>query len=143
VTRALLTDTPLTVLPGFDAGAIERLGRDGQATHVSLVATGLRRIDPASFTCILLGGSRPPEGLAPNVVATYGMTETGSGVVYDGVPLDGAEIALAHFEEDREEGGDPPARAHAHALLPATGPTGASSDRTGRAPGSPPVTPAP
>jgi O-succinylbenzoic acid--CoA ligase len=32
------------------------------------------------------------------------MTETGSGVVYAGVPLDGAEIALAHFEEDREEG---------------------------------------
>ena len=104
VTRALLTDTPLTVLPGFDAGVIERLGRDGEATHVSLVATGLRRIDPASFTCILLGGSRPPEGLAPNVVATYGMTETGSGVVYDGVPLDGAEIALAHFEDGTEEG---------------------------------------
>jgi o-succinylbenzoate---CoA ligase len=104
VTRALLTDTPLTVLPGFDAGVIERLGRDGEATHVSLVATGLHRIDPASFTCILLGGSRPPEGLAPNVVATYGMTETGSGVVYDGVPLDGVEIALAHFEDDAEEG---------------------------------------
>jgi O-succinylbenzoic acid--CoA ligase len=32
------------------------------------------------------------------------MTETGSGVVYDGVPLDGAEIALAHFEDGTEEG---------------------------------------
>ena len=32
--------------------------------------------------------------LPPNVVATYGMTETGSGVVYDGWPLDGVEVAF-------------------------------------------------
>ena len=32
------------------------------------------------------------------------MTETGSGVVYDGGPLDGVEIALAHFEDGTEEG---------------------------------------
>jgi o-succinylbenzoate---CoA ligase len=104
VTRALLTDTPLTVLPGFDAEVVERLGRTGVATHVSLVTTGLRRIDPAHFTCILLGGSRPPEVLGPNVVVTYGMTETGSGVVYDGVPLDDVEIAVAHFDDESEDG---------------------------------------
>jgi O-succinylbenzoic acid--CoA ligase len=104
VTRALLTDTPLTVLPGFDAEVVERLGRSGTATHVSLVATGLRRMDPAAFDCILLGGSRPPERLAPNVVVTYGMTETGSGVVYDGVPLDDVEIALDHFDAGHEDG---------------------------------------
>jgi O-succinylbenzoic acid--CoA ligase len=28
------------------------------------------------------------------VVTTYGMTETGSGVVYDGVPLDNVEVAI-------------------------------------------------
>jgi o-succinylbenzoate---CoA ligase len=100
VTRAILTDTPLTVVPGFDAELVEGLGRAGTATHTSLVTTGLRRIDPASFTCILLGGSRPPDELPPNVVATYGMTETGSGVVYDGVPLDDVEIALAHFTDE-------------------------------------------
>ena len=63
----------------------------GGVTHVSLVATALRRLDPSVFTCILLGGSRAPGDLPPNVVATYGMTETGSGVVYDGWPLDGVE----------------------------------------------------
>jgi O-succinylbenzoic acid--CoA ligase len=105
VTRAVLTDTPLTVLPGFEAELVEALGRAGTATHTSLVHTGLRRIDPATFTCILLGGSRSPEGRAANVVATYGMTETGSGVVYDGVPLDDVEIALAHFETAGEGGG--------------------------------------
>ncbi|HEY8094314.1 MAG TPA: fatty acid--CoA ligase family protein, partial [Acidimicrobiales bacterium] len=29
------------------------------------------------------------------VVTTYGMTETGSGVVYDGLPLDGVEVRVA------------------------------------------------
>ena len=94
VTRALLTGTPLTVLPRFDADRVIELGRGRLATHVSLVATALRRIDPASFTLILLGGAAPPGDIPPNVVATYGMTETGSGVVYDGWPLDGVDVAL-------------------------------------------------
>ena len=42
----------------------------------------------------MLGGSRPPGDLPPNVVTTYGLTETGSGVVYDGVPLDGVEVRI-------------------------------------------------
>jgi O-succinylbenzoic acid--CoA ligase len=99
VTRALLTGTPLTVLPGFDAEAVEALGRAERATHLSLVPAALRRLDPALFTGILLGGSRPPGDLPPNVVVTYGMTETGSGVVYDGYPLDDVEVAIAHFDD--------------------------------------------
>jgi O-succinylbenzoic acid--CoA ligase len=98
VTRALLTGTPLTVLRGFDADTVAALGRSGEVTHVSLVAAALLRIDPAVFTGILLGGSRPPPQLGDNVVVTYGMTETGSGVVYDGVPLDDVEVAIAHFD---------------------------------------------
>jgi o-succinylbenzoate---CoA ligase len=105
VTRALLTGTPLTVLPGFDADTVEALGRTERATHVSLVPSALRRLDPALFTRILLGGSRPPGDLPPNVVVTYGMTETGSGVVYDGYPLDDVEVAIAHFD-DAEDGDD-------------------------------------
>ncbi len=98
VTRAMLTGTGLHVLPAFDAEHVEALGRSGEVTHVSLVAAALRRVDPSSFTRILLGGSRPPGELPPNAVVTYGMTETGSGVVYDGVPLDGVEVAIAHFD---------------------------------------------
>ncbi|HVB91773.1 MAG TPA: AMP-binding protein [Acidimicrobiales bacterium] len=95
VTRALLTDTPLIVLPGFDADSVEQTGRSGRATHVSVVATALQRLDPSVFTRVLVGGSRPPDTVAPNVVVTYGMTETGSGVLYDGFPLDDVEVALA------------------------------------------------
>ncbi len=93
VTRALATDTPLTVLPAFDAAAVMAAAQDG-STLVSLVATALGRIDPTAFRMIVLGGARPPIDLAPNVVTTYGMTETGSGVVYDGVPLDQVEVRL-------------------------------------------------
>jgi o-succinylbenzoate---CoA ligase len=41
---------------------------------------------------VVLGGSAMPPDLPPQAVATYGSTETGSGVVYDGVPLAGVEV---------------------------------------------------
>ena len=94
VTRSILCGTPLQVLPGFDETKVEALGRSGGVTHVSLVSTALGRLDPSVFACILLGGSKPPADLPPNVVTTYGMTETGSGVVYDGAPLEGVELAV-------------------------------------------------
>jgi O-succinylbenzoic acid--CoA ligase len=94
VTRSIVTGTSLVVLPGFEAEAVEAAGRSGRVSHVSLVATALQRVDPSVFTCVLLGGSRVPDLLPPNVVATYGSTETGSGVVYDGWPLDGVEVSF-------------------------------------------------
>lgn len=78
VLRALLTGTPLRW--------------DPPATLVSLVATQLRRMDVSAFRTVVLGGAAPPPDLPSNVVTTYGMTETGSGVVYDGVPLEGVEV---------------------------------------------------
>jgi O-succinylbenzoic acid--CoA ligase len=90
VTRALHTATQLTVLPGFEPEAVQRCG----ATLVSLVATALGRIDASRFRIIVLGGSRPPADRPANCVTTYGMTETASGVVYDGVPLDGVEVDI-------------------------------------------------
>lgn len=91
VTRALVTDTPLTVHAGFHAAAVEEASRRG-ATLVSLVTTALGRVDASRFRVVLLGGSAPPDVRATNVVTTYGMTETGSGVVYDRTPLEGVEI---------------------------------------------------
>ncbi len=90
VIRALLTGTRLTVHAGFDAAAVQ----DAGATLVSLVGAALRRIDPSLFRVIVLGGSRPPPDRPANSVTTYGMTETGSGVVYDGIPLDGVEVRI-------------------------------------------------
>ncbi|HEY7628751.1 MAG TPA: AMP-binding protein [Ilumatobacteraceae bacterium] len=98
VTRALVTGNSLVVHDGFDAAEVEAEARRG-ATLVSLVATALRRVDAALFRRIVLGGARPPDGLPDNVITTYGMTETGSGVVYDGVPLDGVEVRLDADDE--------------------------------------------
>ena len=93
LTKAWSTGTRLTVLPGFDAGAVTAAA-DAGCTLVSLVATALARIDPARFRMIVLGGSRPPADRPANTVATYGLTETGSGIVYDGRPLDGVEVRI-------------------------------------------------
>lgn len=86
VTRALVTGTPLT----FDAGE--------PVTLVSLVATQLARMDTTRFRAIVLGGAAPPEDRPANCITTYGMTETGSGVVYDGVPLEGVEVRAVDGE---------------------------------------------
>ncbi len=93
VTRALVTGTPFTILQRFDSAAVERAARHG-ATLVSMVATALGRTDAGGYRVVLLGGSAPPDRLPDNVVTTYGMTETGSGIVYDGRPVDGAEIRI-------------------------------------------------
>lgn len=97
VTRAVVTGTPLTVHDGFDARAVEAAAIDG-CTLVSLVPTALRRVDPALFRAVVLGGSAMPTHLPPNAITTYGMTETGSGVVYDGVPLEGVEVRVVGGE---------------------------------------------
>jgi len=93
VTRALLTGTPCTVHQRFDAAAVEQAAADG-CTLTSLVPTALARIDASLFRAVLVGGQAAPTDRPPHVVATYGMTETGSGVVYDGVPLAGVELRV-------------------------------------------------
>jgi O-succinylbenzoic acid--CoA ligase len=90
VTRAMIMGTALTVLPAFDVAAVEGSG----ASLVALVATALARVDTTRFRVILVGGAAAPPTRPANVVTTYGLTETGSGVVYDGRPLDAVEVRI-------------------------------------------------
>lgn len=94
ITRSLITGTTLTVIDGFDADAVSA----SEATLVSLVTTALQRIDPSLFRAIVLGGARPPADRPPHCIATYGLTETGSGVVYNGKPLNSVEIEIRDGE---------------------------------------------
>jgi O-succinylbenzoic acid--CoA ligase len=79
------------------------------ARFVSVVPTQLHRwlAEPvgsralASYDAVLVGGATADKRLLQraqdagvSVVATYGMTETCGGCVYDGVPLDGVGIAI-------------------------------------------------
>jgi O-succinylbenzoic acid--CoA ligase len=80
VLRALVTDTPLVFEP--------------PATLVSVVPTQANRKDLTGYRWVVVGGSSDWRDRPANVVRTYGHTETGSRVVYDGVPLDGVEVRV-------------------------------------------------
>jgi len=97
VCRALHTGTPVEVHPGFDADAVMAAARAG-ATHTTLVPTALRRIEGSLFETILLGGGPLPDEVDAHIVRTYGLTETGSGIAYDGWALDGVELRVVDGE---------------------------------------------
>ncbi len=103
VTRAIVTGATLSVHDGFSAEAAVEDAKAGP-TFVSLVPAALRRLDPSVFERVLLGGAAPPDSVPENAVVTYGMTETGSGIVYDGVPLDGVQVVLDDSGEIRVKG---------------------------------------
>ena len=94
VVRALITGTPLTVLPRFEPAHLD-------GTLVSLVPTALDRLDEhtaARFRWIVLGGSGDTTPRPGNVVHTYGTTETGGGVVYGNRALRGVEVRAVDGE---------------------------------------------
>jgi O-succinylbenzoic acid--CoA ligase len=90
IIRGIALGEPTHFGPAADPTAARRAG----ATHVSVVRTLVARHNYDDFDCVLLGGSTPPSLLPDNVVTTWGMTETGSGVVYDHLPLEGVAIAI-------------------------------------------------
>lgn len=98
VTRAMWAGVGVEVLPSFDAHVVEAAARERGATLTTVVPTALRRFDPALFRRIVVGGAAPPETLPPNCVVSYGMTETGSAVSYDGRPLPGVELRIVDGE---------------------------------------------
>lgn len=98
VLRSIVTDTPVEIHDRFDPEAAIDAARRG-ATLVSLVTRALNQVSPDLFRNVLIGGAASPADRADNVIATYGMTETGSGVVYQapGKPtfgLDGLEVCI-------------------------------------------------
>lgn len=95
VIRALLDDVPLDVCEGFDPDRVCTAATEG-ATLVSLVPTALERLgtDATLFRQVVLGGAADWHERPANVVHTYGTTETGGGVVYEGQPLDSVEVDL-------------------------------------------------
>jgi O-succinylbenzoic acid--CoA ligase len=92
--RAVLADAALLWTGDDD---VQRAGEEG-ATHVSLVRAQLARFDVSAYYRVLLGGARPPQELPANVLTTWGMTETGSGIVYDGMALPGVDVASVDGE---------------------------------------------
>lgn len=80
ITRALHAGTPFTFTDEADV------------TLVSMVPTMARRADVTRYRRVLLGGAAAPGEFPRNVIRTYGMTETGSGIAYDGRALADVEL---------------------------------------------------
>jgi O-succinylbenzoic acid--CoA ligase len=103
VLRSLLTETPVEVHDRFEPDeTVAALDRG--ATLVSLVTRALNQVPVERLRVVLLGGAAPPPDRPANVIATYGLTETGSGIVYDRRPLDGVEIDIDPEGEIRVRG---------------------------------------
>jgi len=108
VVRAALAGSTVTgVAPGSFtpeafAAATDRLPSDAPR-FVSLVPTQLRRLVAseagkdalASFDAVLVGGAALGGlDIPPNVVRTYGLTETAGGCVYDGLPIGDTAVRM-------------------------------------------------
>jgi len=106
--RSLVADRPVVEVDGR-LDALPTIDLTGDGPHyLSVVPTQLGRAlgDPARtavlrrFDAVLLGGAAADQPMLEaaadagvRVVTTYGMSETCGGCVYDGVPLDGVEVA--------------------------------------------------
>jgi len=98
VLRALHYQSKLTIEPLADSTVISEALTKG-ATITSLVPTILQRVDVSGFRTVLVGGSAVIDTLPINAVATYGLSETMGGVVYNGHALDGVELRISNSGE--------------------------------------------
>jgi O-succinylbenzoic acid--CoA ligase len=87
--RCLVSEASLVIAQSADAGEINRILDEGEATIVSVVPTVLERVlaqregvpFPKSLRAIIVGGGPVPAELltrCPQAYATYGLTEAGS-----------------------------------------------------------------
>jgi O-succinylbenzoic acid--CoA ligase len=105
LTRSLVAGTtPVMLGESFTESAA---AMTGARRYTAMVPTQLARYLETdadalrSFDAIIIGGASTPEPLklkaaeaGVTAIPAYGMTETGSGCVYAGVPLDGTSISL-------------------------------------------------
>ncbi len=88
ITKSYFANHRLETLGSFDYATFDEIARRSDApVFTSLVKANLSKLDLSVFEKILLGAGTPPSKRPVNAVVTYGLTETGSGCVYDGVAL--------------------------------------------------------
>lgn len=95
ISRSLLLGNRVLMAKKLDQVSADNALSSG-ATLTVAVTSALRSVDLSGFRSVLLGAQPPPEEVPSNAIVTYGMTETGSGVIYDGRPLTGVEVRIAN-----------------------------------------------
>ena len=111
LTRAVVHGFHALLDPPFDASRVAARLNAGEATFVSMVPTQLTRCldaglrEPTALRAVVCGGApldgalraRAEDAGVP-VLDAYGLTETASQVVVEGVPLPGADVRLEDGE---------------------------------------------
>ena len=111
LTRAAVQGFHVLLDPPFDADRVAARLNAGEATFVSMVPTQLHRCleaglrEPSALRGVITGGApldgalraRARDAGVP-VLDAYGLTETASQVVVEGVPLPGAEVQVEDGE---------------------------------------------
>ncbi|MEU3273791.1 o-succinylbenzoate--CoA ligase [Saccharomonospora sp. NPDC006951] len=130
--QAGTTPVVLDMSAGFEPDAFAAAARSLFAGHgpyyTALVPTQLSRLldagstELAGFSAVVLGGAALDERLRTRageagvrIVPAYGMSETASGCVYDGYPLDGVRIRLGDGDRIEIAG---PVLTHGYRLRP-------------------------
>jgi O-succinylbenzoic acid--CoA ligase len=111
LTRAVICGFHVLLDPPFDADRVAARLNAGEATFVSLVPTQLKRCldaglrEPRALRAVVCGGAPLDAALRARaqyagvpVVDAYGLTETASQVVVEGVPLPGADVGVEDDE---------------------------------------------
>jgi len=93
IARSIVAGIPIQLLPRHREDLFRRALEQG-ATLATTVASALARIDVTPLRAVVLGAQPARGSLPSNAISSYGMTETGSGVVYDGLPLPGVAVAV-------------------------------------------------
>ena len=104
--RHVVFGTPVTVLEQIGLDPADPMRGVPSGAHVALVPTMLHRLlrsgaDLSRFGIVLIGGAALDSALvhvaaehAVRVVSTYGLTETGGGIAYDGRLFDGTSARI-------------------------------------------------
>lgn len=108
--RGAFTGSRVSILDRFEPGAL--LAEAPEGAHVALVPTMLERLvrgggDLTKLGTLLVGGAAvgpalraAAESLGGRVVSTYGSTESGGGIVYDGRVFVGSQVRIAAERRD-------------------------------------------
>jgi len=103
--RGAFTGSRITILDRFEPGSL--LAEAPEGAHVALVPTMLERLvrgggDLTRLGTLLVGGAAvdpdlrtAAETLGGRIVTTYGSTESGGGIVYDGNVFDGSRVRIS------------------------------------------------
>jgi o-succinylbenzoate---CoA ligase len=108
--RAAFTGSRVTIFDRFEPGTL--LVEAPEGAHVSLVPTMLERLvrgggDLTRLGTLLIGGAaierelrEAADALGGRIVTTYGSTESGGGIVYDGRIFEGSQVRIAADRPD-------------------------------------------